>query len=531
MLDFFKENDKELEEERLNSFFIKAEKHDRDRLEIQFGFDGRSEEKQKKLNFDVDVLLFAPKSLGLSELSPKGLLQNEFQSYLRLQGYTESIKSDESHDALFEKLNELRKKLSRSKLRAFATLFEDSLKNHNRSFKKYLKKIDKTQESSLSTDDILENFKEDQNILQGFRKLKEDFADLDQKLKANKFERRSRELDLLDEYLSHLYLQYLGSLMEIAEPMKEAQTLCANIQRYAKRERIYRLNNGWANDFDEKNNQLSSESYLLRISLLKKYFQRGLFIRVVEQSLENKILYLVYGLAAAIAASWAALVNFYAFKGTDIQNFFSASLIVVFVLAYVAKDIMKDYFRRFFLKTSSRRLPTVEKMLYIGNKKLSLLGKIKEFLRFVDQSELSKEVLESRYNGDLGDIEEKISSDVLHYRKSLALNLKKLYSHDENTWGIREIIRYRFDRLCASTEDAYKKIYVSNEEGKLSHVSAHKVYHLHLYCWIKESASFMGGKNASYQSRFKSFVITLDKKGLLSCRENKLKSDLKNPFQ
>ena len=187
------------------------------------------------------------------------------------------------------------------------------------------------------------------------------------------------------------------------------------------------------------------------------------------------------------------------------------------VAAYVAKDIMKDFFRRYFFTKSSRLFPDYEKKLFLSRagKKVSL-GVIKEYLRSFDSEKLPSDLTEARYSCLGGEMEEYLHEDVLHFKKRVVLDLSALESRQEFPWGMREILRYRFDRLLASMEDRYKNLHLLSKAGTAASRQGHRVYHVYFAAWIQHSTA--SNQQTHVKPAFKAFRITLDKTGILECK-------------
>jgi hypothetical protein len=112
---------------------------------------------------------------------------------------------------------------------------------------------------------------------------------------------------------------------------------------------------------------------------------------------------------------------------------------------------MKDVFRKYFYKKSSVLFPDYEKTLFVKRKeKRRRLGQIKEYIRAFDSEKLPPDLQLHRYGGRGGELEQYLHEDIVHFKKRVTLDLRQLETNREFPWGLREILRYRFDRLLIS---------------------------------------------------------------------------------
>ena len=499
-----------------NCFFVAAGRHDRDRVEVQVGFDGLVQSAHGKFDYDVDLVLFVPKTLGLLEVDDQGQLRQEFQSYVRLHTHVSDPKSETSLSRVKDRLTQLKESLHMDSIRIFAIEFEGFLKAQTKRIKKHFTGEEVTElHARLARNDI-----------DAIRALVEDFRSV---LGARHIEGRridhaprgslEHDLLLLNEYLSHLYVHSLAQVSKLARTKLTANDeVLAYLESLGRAEAELRIaagllvaqRQGPHDSFDE-------DLYLHRVSQLKKYFQKSLFIQVRGESLQKRMLVPVYAISAALAASWAIMVQLYQARTTAQRlGINSIAVIAVAIIAYVAKDVMKDFFRRYFLNRSHRFFADFEKKLYLSkNGEDVYLGEIQEFVKRLNSEELPPTLRKARFAAVGGEIDEYLQEDVLHFKKRVSLDLSALDSKKEFPWGMREVIRYRFDRLRTSMEDAFKNMNVVSPAGHYSVRLGHRLYIIHMAIWIRKLDS------PEVKPQFKSYRITLDKSGVLGCESVK----------
>jgi hypothetical protein len=492
----------------LNCFFLSGARHDRDRIEIQIGFDGLIPKKKGEFSYDVDCVIFCPKTLGLVDVENTDSLRHEFQSYIRLHTHASNPKDVASINRVKERLDKMKSNLSLESLRFFAIEFEGFLKG----------KIKRVRKHSLSQallaselESIGHLISELRNVLRA-RGLEGQDCDL--------FERKTTDHDLLllNEYISHIYVQYLVEFYNASRLSPETSEIIPLIESHMRFESEQRTKYQLLSENRHgPQSTPDEEGYARRMSILKKYFQRALFVQVQGETLAHRALIPVYAVSAALAGSWAIGIQMYQVRSLEERiSINSITFVSIAIAAYVAKDIMKDIFRRYFLKKSTVLFPDYEKTLLIkrGGKRKKL-GQIKEYIRNFDSEVLPPDLQLYRYGARGGELEQQLHEDIVHFKKRVTLDLSQLETNREFPWGMREILRYRFDRLLTSMEDPYKRTHFLSRLGIPGTRQAHRTYHIYVAVWIKHDNE-IDPENPTNPA-FKAFKVVLDKTGILDC--------------
>ncbi|MBS1985515.1 MAG: hypothetical protein JST16_15220 [Bdellovibrionales bacterium] len=508
-----------------NCFFISASRHDRDRVEIQLGFDGLVHSPQRKFEYDVDIVLFVPKTLGLLEVDDDVHLKQEFQSYVRLHTHVSNPNSETSALRVRERLEHLQERISPNRIRVLAIEFEALLKAQAKRIRKELARV--ADQPNLKAH-ILTEIDSTEFLIDEFRALLKD-----QGLEGHAPEEHppgmEHDLLLLNEYISHLHVQYLSSLQNSVRRQGGADEIFERLVAVGAREAELRVKSHFLVEQRQGPNSTETEdSYLRRISILKKYFQKTVFVDIKGRPLQNKVLIPVYALAAALAASWAIMVQIYQANSLGQRvGINSIALIIFAIVTYVAKDIMKDAARKFFLSKSRMWFPDYEKKLYITrDKKARLLGFINEYIHTFGTEKVPESLHRARYSVRGGEMESYLQEDVLHFRKKVNLDLSLLEAQKEFPWGLREIVRIRFDRLLASMEDSFKTMHLLSRSGAAVTRQGHRIYHLYLATWIQKTDT---RGPLAVKPAFKAFRVVLDKTGVLGCEAVKWKAEFGIP--
>jgi len=495
----------------LNVFFVAGSRHDKDRIEIQIGFDGLLPESKGRFVYDVDSLVFVPKTLGLHDVTDIQALRQEFQSYIRLHTHVTNPKNDSSLLRVKERLLELKKSLNMESLRFFAIEFEGYLKGQTKRFKK----------NPLTPAQMTHDLDAIEFVLTDYRSVMKARGVEDHHVDNEARGTVEHDLVALNEYLSHVYTQYLSELYYVVRMSAEVTPLSDIVEKHLKAEAQVRKAHGYLIEEHHGPDKSKDEDlYLRRIGLLKKYFQSTLFVISKGEVYQQKLLIPVYAVSAALAASWAIMIQLYQVRTmTERVGINSIALIAVAVAAYVFKDVMKDSFRRYFFKRSTSFFPDFQRKLFLRTKEATLpIGKIKEYIRTFDSEKLATAIKKNRYAVKGGELEEYLNEEVIHFKKRVTLHLDTLSKESEFPWGIREIIRYRLDRFLISMEDSFKRVHLISTSGIPSSRHSHRVYHVYFAVWIRHRKAHSVG-HAVVSPAFKAFRVTLDKTGVIDCKQ------------
>ncbi|MEZ4813960.1 MAG: hypothetical protein R3A80_01970 [Bdellovibrionota bacterium] len=492
----------------MNFFFITASRHDSDRVELQIGFDGEVQ-NEKTYDFEVNIQFIFPRSLGLAENFDKDALKSQLQSHLRLHTHAGSPQSPTKLTRVRERLELLSHHLSEESLKFFALEIEAFLKFEIKAIKKSIRS-----KKDLPIKQALEQLSSTQEIIADYRKLLSQRHLMGKSAKDFSFESFDHDLLLLDEYLSHLYVVLLSHLKYYCETGHSDSPFMDKVPQMAKEEAEHRQRLGYFLQDEKSKNISEEEHYLRRAGLLKKYFQKILFIRGTQSTRENRLLIPVYGISAAIAASFAISVQFYQMDRQDqALGLSTIAFVGIAVIAYVVKDILKDHARKYFFHRSQKYFPDYKiKLSYAHKTERESLGNVDEFLRLSNAQDLPSEVKELRFSTQDVDLEPEVEEDVVEYKKQFHLNLRSLELREHYHWGIREVMRIQLDRYTTSMDDPTKMLHLLRPDGSIESHMGHRVYLLYMSVSIRPLDSF----TSSDLGTLKLFRIKMDKTGVLS---------------
>ncbi len=330
-------------------------------------------------------------------------------------------------------------------------------------------------------------------------------------------------LHLLDEYLSHLYVQYLATIRceldrtheipENLDTMAHARLkneLCLLLDGLQESEASHRNALGLIRE-EESIDELDRERRLVRISHLKKYFQSSTFLDLSRRTPQKRVseyLATIGTLIAAVVATGFEIFGRHKAAEAAVQGMF---LIALGVAVYVLRDRMKDWLRNFLSEKARKYLPDSEQQLWANNKKL---GFVKEWFRTYSKKKLPKEVVDLRRRASASDMETRLSEDVFHYHKVQSLmQMPAVMESGNGTKALHENIRICFDRFLKNMDDPFKEVMELDTWGRLKQSRSHRVYHFYLISRTKFST--VAGKSVHEIS----YRIVLDKSGIVRLEE------------
>ncbi len=319
-------------------------------------------------------------------------------------------------------------------------------------------------------------------------------------------------LSYVCEYLSFLVVNFFSTIEEaidraFVDDLKDRLKL--RTKEIAIKELIIRKNLG-IDAHGATSEQLEDQFYKVR--LLKKYFQKSLFVNVEAERFAPKVLQPIAGLAAGAAALWA---GFFQLAQTDHRFILGTGitpigLLSIGVVAYVVKDRIKDTLKAKLAGRVEKVLPDVEKKLFyqMPDSEPQQLGLIRETMRRLKTEQLPVDIKDLRYTGGHSGLERELGEDIIHYGKRIKLN-KKAHRLEKEQVGLREILRLNLSPYLHKLDDPFKEISFVNESGQIGRSEVHRLYYAHLAVKVS-SPDHQGSHSQVYLTR-----LALDRKGIV----------------
>lgn len=224
------------------------------------------------------------------------------------------------------------------------------------------------------------------------------------------------------------------------------------------------------------------ERILYRESILKKWAQTVLYMSSEETGTNRKIGHILAGFAAAAAMTFAIVATFFAER---LFASYSIPWAMIIVVSYMLKDRIKEILRGILLRVMPRFISDrTEKLVdQIIQKNV---GKTKSMVRFVHLRETPQTVQVIRNAGDNPFRTILPPENIIHFRKDIAINSRKLMMEHSRIEAVSEIIRVKMDRFLEEMDDA-KKLLRTWKDGKVSTVKGRRVYHINLVLRLSSS--------------------------------------------
>lgn len=296
-------------------------------------------------------------------------------------------------------------------------------------------------------------------------------------------------LAIFDEYMSQLYVQYLGAirsqLLKIGvPPVAESNPIYTQARReleqtldqYQECEARHRLKFGAPSPQVETD--LERERRLVRMSHLKKFFQSKTFIDISRQPSAKRISESTAAAGTALAGIVAALVE--RFSRPEITDMAFQGLFVLSfgVIIYVLRDRLKDQMKARFHEKALKLLPEFEQQLMAKEKKI---GSVKEWYHISAPQKLPDEIIALRKKSSATEMEARLPEDVFHCRKIQEVHAEALSATGALTRALHENTRVNFERYLKHMDDPFKELTDLDDNGRFLQSTSHRVYHFYLF--------------------------------------------------
>lgn len=284
-------------------------------------------------------------------------------------------------------------------------------------------------------------------------------------------------LDTIDDFMSVQAMEGWFGLREVF--FVRAPAIVAALDAAIAAETGYRASAGLlASPSDDA---LANERFVARVNQLKKWVLAVLHLQVRNSRRTGRIQDMLFGVAAAVAMTFAVVLQLVAVwtVGTPTSPQAGGTTLFAFVgLAvggYILKDRLKDWLKAWF----AAGMPN---WLYDRRQELKVeasgapVGFVEETVRMMRPSELSPllGLLRERDEDPLF-AEQRATEDVLHYRRTLNVDGKRVRVTASEMTAIDEILRLNVGRWLRRMDDPERALLRVNE-GAVESVRAAKTY-------------------------------------------------------
>jgi hypothetical protein len=517
-----KKNSKSTKLARLKAKIVKPLKcylslHDRTHLEIEVFYSAISRQRSdyaehaNKRRVETEVFIALPPQLRWDEQSyPKNIFYRDFKSHIRLKEPRLSFSQLLGDKGVFYRKSPLLflDDISRSDLsvlssrqrgkietqaQIFACTFFGAMARGLRKNKKLLE--EKTKKSEASPEFYEQLAKKHFKKIQDAREVLEDWRKTIVRFKAALADSKDvlwQELKYVDEYCSYAFSEKVLEALYFADSAEFSSEEIIKLRRYCRVvlrfERIYCHRHKYPWVFPNAAPSTLESLYYRRRSL-RRHIWSVFFLNLESMAWFNFRRQIGPMMAAAVAAVWAAIANYwiiiymarnsgFADISTAIVGFNGSMILLASAIAYVAKDRIKEFGRSYlshsFISGQFDHAMEVQLPLPTGNVKL---GTVKEAIYHVPWRDVPVEI-KSKLDSHSTYIEMgEFPRTVLCYRRRLDLKGKKFEKHSIMGVGIQDILRFDFERLLPQLDEPVKAVKGLDRKGRLRTVLLPKVYY------------------------------------------------------
>lgn len=478
---------------------IQTKIHDKFSVEFKIGFSGR--EGVKVDHFDVNSWIFIPNGLDINKqtyskerfyadmksnvrlLTPaftlKQMLVGEGAPIIHVKKALQSV----TEETTPEHLNEFE-----FQLKLFASIFKSSIRNESAKIMAHPNDPEIRQKCLDYVDDVC-------RVLQTFRSLRDSIPSGREELVT--------KMNFADEFISHQAdIRTMKVLKAVNHPdqqaMRDSFKVLADM---IVTEKAYKTSQGYSHAVigDKDNNR----RLLYRHSLLKKYIESALFLKVNTTQDGQAVKQISFSLAAGLAMMVYLLVTmpFQKYLGN-----YPSLIFFILVLFYILKDRIKELTRWLFAYQLKDKYYDNKTVMSIKSKSI---GWLKEGMDFITDDKVPDEVLKLRNRNKLEAENKLLEEKIILYRKRVEIdNVVLRNQFDYEFKGINDIIRYHINYLTKKMDNPESEITCLDENMQLRSVTAERVYTLHFVLQFKWED----------QVEYKAFHVVVNRNGILNIK-------------
>jgi hypothetical protein len=455
---------------------IQTKIHDKFSIEFKVGFSGR--EGVKVDHFDVNSWIFIPNGLDINKQTySKERFYSDMKSNVRLLTPAFTLKQMvEGEDApLFHMKKALDEVIANPtqehlsefefQLKLFGSIFKSAIRNESASIINMADKSLLYERCMVYADDV-------GRVLQDFRNLRDLIDPAHEEVMV--------KMGFADEFISH---QTDIRTMKILKAFnghdyageKEAFAVLAEM---LVEEKAYKTSQGYSHTVngDETNNR----KLIYRHSLLKKYIESALFLKVNTTQDGQAVKQISFSLAAGLAMMVYLLITmpFQKYLGN-----YPSLIFFILVLFYILKDRIKELTRWLFAYQLKDKYYDNKTVVSIKDKRA---GWIKEGMDFITDDKVPEKVLKLRNRNKLEADNKLLEEKIILYRKRVEIDnnvLRNQYNYGFK--GINDIIRYHINYLTKKMDNPESVIDGLDEHRQVQTFKAERVYILHFVMQFK----------------------------------------------
>ena len=309
-----------------------------------------------------------------------------------------------------------------------------------------------------------------------------------------------------DEFISHQADIRTMKVIKTfnSSDLPEVKDAFAILADFLVEEKAYKTARGYSHTVmgDEVNNR----KLLYRHSLLKKYIESALFLKVNTTQDGQAVKQISFSLAAGLAMMVYLLITmpFQKYLGN-----YPSLIFFILVLFYILKDRIKELTRWLFAYQLKDKYYDNKTVVSIKNRSV---GWLKEGMDFITDDKVPEEVLKLRDRNRLEADNTLLEEKIILYRKRVEIDnavLRNQYNYDFK--GINDIIRYHINYLTKKMDNPVSVIDCLDDQRMVQTIKAERVYALHFVMQFKWED----------QVEYKAFHVMVNRNGIVSISTNK----------
>lgn len=477
---------------------VETKIHDKFSIEFKIWFSGQ--ESSKKNDFSLNSWIFVPNSLDVNKNTyDKERFYKDMRSNIRL--ITPVFKLNDIVENQAIPLNNVKTSFQNIlnensdknlidlefQLKLFGAIFKSAVRDNVNSINSNIKNPNAAEHCF--------------NYIDGVKTIFKKYRELYSLAKKTHDENIISLYAFTDEFMSHQVEMRTIRIIKSIDKQKDTSLDKArkHIADFIIKEQEYKRKQGYK--LAAKNKDDSNKELLYRRSLLKKYIESSLYLKIDKTEDGKAIQQVSFSLAAGLAMLVYSLV------ALIFQKHFGSYPALIFILlvaAYVLKDRIKDLTRWIFAKKLKDKYFDIRNDISIKKKKI---GWIKEGVDFITDEKVPAEIMKMRNRSQLETNNDFFDEKIILYRKKVSIDNEMLKNHyDYDFKGINDISRFNINYLKKRMDNPVVPVDYIDDNMEIKTVSAERVYTLIfiLQCITGDSV------------QYKAFRMTANRDGIIS---------------
>ena len=477
---------------------VKNKIHDKFSLEFKVGFSG--EKSDASDDFSINAWIFVPNNLNVNPTTyGKDQFYRDVKSNIRLITPDFSLSTlANSQNQPLQFLISASKRLSTTPNLYSLRNFEFQVKMFSAIFKSALRDqtnyiLDSLDLTAISSS-IFDFCTAIQTILRHYREIESMLPDNHSCHDYFQFG---------DEFMSHIVgVQSTKIIRKIDLQPNAIFSECRKLLVQLVQEELHYKSTRHYSHITQDDNQVN-RNLISRHSLLKKYIESVLYLKVDKSPDGSAVQQITFGFAAGIAMIISTLIAlpFQKYLGN-----YPFLIFIVLVVAYMFKDRFKELIRNRFAHRLKKKYFDMKSLLdFQGDQ----IGWIKEGMDFIRDTQTPPEVLRLRNRSALEKGNQFLEEKTILYRKFVHIDTAVLRKRNPYQFsGINDILRLHIQALTQKMDNPHLRVDSVDSNGSIQSIDVERIYTLHIILQC----------NHDNHTELHGFRISATRDGILECR-------------